>query len=55
MNGFIPTADKLFEAMGINEPLPKVDYVRRPRDIDLTQFTEQEREWIARAQREDQR
>jgi hypothetical protein len=50
MTGFIPTADTLFALMGITEPLPRVEYVQRPRTIDLTQYTEQELRWMAEAQ-----
>jgi hypothetical protein len=44
--GFIPTANALFQAMGIDEPLPQVDFVERPRDIDRNAYTEQERSWM---------
>lgn len=54
MNGFVPTANKLFEAMGIDEPMPHVDYVQKPRGVDLNALTEQERKWLAEAEQEKQ-
>jgi hypothetical protein len=51
--GFIPTADALFRAMGIDEPMPQVEFVQRPRGIDKNAYTEQELRWITEAQLED--
>jgi hypothetical protein len=51
--GILPLAGELFRLMGIDEPLPRVDYVQRPVSIDLSASTEQELRWMAEAQEGD--